>query len=194
MRAAHRRTRGSATAGRDEVALFAGRAGGPGPAAARDVASDRHGGGLRRAPGGARPVRGGRAAPGGRQSSGEIPARIGLTLLPFASPEIATVMADWLTTQKPQQARATAWLTRHPDAAARALVPPALGKRGAARRRAEHALTTLVDEGSPGRRGKGRRRVRPGRRGRDRRAARRRPAAALPPRSRRCPSGPTRPP
>ncbi|MEU6797630.1 DUF4132 domain-containing protein [Nonomuraea wenchangensis] len=75
------------------------------------------------------------------------PSGAGPSLLPFAAPEIAVLMADWLTRLKSVRATALAWLPRHPDAAARALVPAALGKPGAARRQAERALTALVAGG-----------------------------------------------
>ncbi|GAA1757614.1 DUF4132 domain-containing protein [Nonomuraea bangladeshensis] len=75
------------------------------------------------------------------------PSGAGPSLLPFAAPEIALLMADWLTRLKSVRATALAWLSRHPDAAAKALVPAALGKPGAARRQAERALTALVTAG-----------------------------------------------
>ncbi|MFI6992612.1 DUF4132 domain-containing protein [Nonomuraea wenchangensis] len=75
------------------------------------------------------------------------PSGAGPSLLPFAAPEIAVLMADWLARLKSVRATALAWLSRHPDAAARALVPAALGKPGAARRQAERALTALVTGG-----------------------------------------------
>ncbi|SDT74951.1 DUF4132 domain-containing protein [Actinoplanes derwentensis] len=69
------------------------------------------------------------------------------TLLPFASPAIAVLVADWLARLKSMQAEALEWLLRHPAAAARALVPPALGKAGKARRQAETALFALNTNG-----------------------------------------------
>lgn len=68
-------------------------------------------------------------------------------LLPFASPAIAVLIADWLARLKSVRRSALAWLLRHPEAAARALVPPALGKAGQARRQAERALFTLHANG-----------------------------------------------
>nr|WP_062331658.1 DUF4132 domain-containing protein [Herbidospora sakaeratensis] len=75
------------------------------------------------------------------------PADIAPSLLPFAAPEVAGLMAEWLTRLKSVRATALAWFSRHPDAAARALVPPALGKAGAARRQAEQALSALAAGG-----------------------------------------------
>ena len=64
-------------------------------------------------------------------------------LMPFSSPEVAVLVADWLVRLKSVHTEATAWLLRHPAEAARALIPPALGKSGAARKQAEYALLTL---------------------------------------------------
>lgn len=69
-------------------------------------------------------------------------------LLPFAGPEVAVLMAEWLSRLKSVRATALAWLARHPEAAARALIPPALGKPGPARRQAEQALAALTAGGS----------------------------------------------
>jgi hypothetical protein len=76
-----------------------------------------------------------------------VPADVGAALAPFTSPEIATLMADWLARLKSVRAVALAWLTRHPVAAARALVPPALGRAGTARLQAEQALIVLARAG-----------------------------------------------
>ncbi|MDR8413747.1 hypothetical protein MTP10_34065, partial [Nonomuraea sp. 3-1Str] len=75
------------------------------------------------------------------------PSAIAPALLPFAAPEIAVQMAEWLARLKSVRATALAWLARHPEAAARALIPPALGKPGAARRQAEQALAALAAGG-----------------------------------------------
>ncbi|MEV0146462.1 DUF4132 domain-containing protein [Nonomuraea sp. NPDC050733] len=75
------------------------------------------------------------------------PAAIAPSLLPFAGPEIAVLMAEWLARLKSVRATALAWLARHPEAAARALIPPALGKPGAGRRQAEQALAALAAGG-----------------------------------------------
>jgi hypothetical protein len=65
-------------------------------------------------------------------------------MLPFVSAEVADLMARWLNDRKAaarrRHATAQAWLTRHPLAAARALIPAALGRAAAARYRAVQAL------------------------------------------------------
>jgi hypothetical protein len=66
---------------------------------------------------------------------------------PFASPQVAALMADWLSRLKTVRGEALDWLRRHPAAAARALIPPALAKAGVARRQAEAALLALRDNG-----------------------------------------------
>ena len=71
------------------------------------------------------------------------PAEYGALLLPFTSPDLAVQMADWLARLKSVRRLAHAWLLRHPAEAARALIPPALGKPGVARRQAERALLLL---------------------------------------------------
>ncbi|HLU75780.1 MAG TPA: DUF4132 domain-containing protein [Nonomuraea sp.] len=75
------------------------------------------------------------------------PATCAPVLLPFSAPEVAVLMADWLSRLKSVRATALDWLRRHPAAAARALIPAALGKPGKARRQAEQALTTLAAAG-----------------------------------------------
>ncbi|WP_194923319.1 DUF4132 domain-containing protein [Catenulispora pinisilvae] len=77
----------------------------------------------------------------------EDPGMYGEVLIPFAHSDVATIMAGWLATPKPARPHAIAWLRRHPDLAARTLIPAAVGKSGTARRQAERALRTLVDEG-----------------------------------------------
>ncbi|MEU8233358.1 DUF4132 domain-containing protein [Actinoplanes sp. NPDC048967] len=64
-------------------------------------------------------------------------------LLPYSSPAIAVFMADRYTRVKSARPAAVTWLSRHAEAAARALVPAALGKAGTARRQAEAALLAL---------------------------------------------------
>ncbi|WP_051798281.1 DUF4132 domain-containing protein [Catenuloplanes japonicus] len=64
-------------------------------------------------------------------------------LMPLVSAEIATLMAGWFTRTKSLRGTARAWLLRHPDAAALALVPAAVGEPGPARREAETALRLL---------------------------------------------------
>jgi hypothetical protein len=75
------------------------------------------------------------------------PRQAGEVLLPYTSPEIAAIMADWLTRLKTAQPVAQAWLDRHADDAAEFLLPPALGPDGAGRRAAETALRHLVRTG-----------------------------------------------
>ncbi|MGI5242506.1 DUF4132 domain-containing protein [Dactylosporangium sp. CA-139066] len=67
--------------------------------------------------------------------------------MPFVSPEIALLMADWHARLKSARRTATAWFRAHPAAAARALVPAALGKAGPQRRAAEQALVMLAGAG-----------------------------------------------
>jgi hypothetical protein len=73
----------------------------------------------------------------------DTPADYAHLLLPFASPGVATLMADWLARLKSKRVLAHRWLRRHPAEAARALIPAALGKAGPARRQAERALLLL---------------------------------------------------
>ncbi|GIE82828.1 hypothetical protein Aph02nite_87780 [Actinoplanes philippinensis] len=75
------------------------------------------------------------------------PVDVAPALQPFAAPEIAVLMADWMARLKGVRAEALAWLLRHPAEAARALIPPALGKLGPARRQAESALLALHTNG-----------------------------------------------
>ncbi|MEU4155908.1 DUF4132 domain-containing protein [Actinoplanes sp. NPDC026670] len=71
------------------------------------------------------------------------PVDVAPALQPFSTPAIAVLMADWLARLKGVRDDALAWLLRHPAEAARALVPPAVGKLGPARRQAEAALVAL---------------------------------------------------
>jgi predicted DNA-binding WGR domain protein len=75
------------------------------------------------------------------------PVDVAPALQPFSTPAIAVLMADWLARLKGVHDEALAWLLRHPAEAARALVPPALGKPGPARRQAENALLVLHANG-----------------------------------------------
>ncbi|MEV0902316.1 DUF4132 domain-containing protein [Actinoplanes sp. NPDC049802] len=75
------------------------------------------------------------------------PADHGPLLMPFTSPQVAAQMADWSARLKSMRRITREWLLRHPAAAARALVPAALGKTGNARRQAERALLLLHDHG-----------------------------------------------
>ncbi|MGW6936696.1 WGR and DUF4132 domain-containing protein [Lentzea sp. NPDC054927] len=71
------------------------------------------------------------------------PGGTGLVLLPFATPEVAAVMADWFARTKQPRRWGAEWLARHRDQAARLLIPAAAGKPGIPRRNAETALRHL---------------------------------------------------
>jgi predicted DNA-binding WGR domain protein len=71
----------------------------------------------------------------------------GPLLLPAEGAEVAALMADWLDRLKAVRWIAVSWLRRHPQAAARDLVPAAVGPVGAERRAAEQALRVLVAAG-----------------------------------------------
>ncbi|MFI1990659.1 DUF4132 domain-containing protein [Actinoplanes sp. NPDC020271] len=75
------------------------------------------------------------------------PAETAGILAPFSSAEVAVLMAEWFGRLKSVRSTALAWLVRHPGAAARALVPAALGKPGVPRRQAENALLALHHNG-----------------------------------------------
>ncbi|GIJ70470.1 DUF4132 domain-containing protein [Virgisporangium ochraceum] len=75
------------------------------------------------------------------------PATAAGALLPFASPEIAVLMADWYSRLRSVRAVAEAWLVRHAALAGRTLVPLALSPPGPARRRAERTLRGLAATG-----------------------------------------------
>lgn len=87
------------------------------------------------------------ALPAALDAARRSPVTIAGTLLPYAAPEIAVLMVDWLGRLKSTRATVLAWLTRHTAVAARALVPPALGRPGAERRQAERALWALAGNG-----------------------------------------------
>ncbi|RGA03189.1 WGR domain-containing protein, partial [Microbispora triticiradicis] len=80
-------------------------------------------------------------------SARRAPVQVAPLLLPFAGPEIAVLMAEWLSRLKSVRASALAWLARHPETAARALIPAALGRPGVPRRQAERALAVLAAGG-----------------------------------------------
>ncbi|MEU9116381.1 DUF4132 domain-containing protein [Streptomyces sp. NPDC048483] len=74
-------------------------------------------------------------------------AALGELLLPFTGVEVALQMAEWLgARRKNVRPVVHAWLRRHADAAARDLVPAAVG-RAKGRRHAEAALRFLVSQG-----------------------------------------------
>ncbi|MEU8663329.1 DUF4132 domain-containing protein, partial [Actinoplanes philippinensis] len=68
-------------------------------------------------------------------------------LAPVAGPEVALLMAGWLARVRSVRPVALTWLTRHPAAAARVLVPVAVGKIGQARSDAEGALRAMAQAG-----------------------------------------------
>ncbi|MFI5910168.1 DUF4132 domain-containing protein [Dactylosporangium sp. NPDC051541] len=68
-------------------------------------------------------------------------------LMPFTSPEIALLVADWLARLKSVRREAHAWLRAHPAEASRALIPAALGRAGVQRRPAGLALVALAGAG-----------------------------------------------
>ncbi|MGW6445823.1 WGR and DUF4132 domain-containing protein [Lentzea sp. NPDC055074] len=71
------------------------------------------------------------------------PAGTGVVLLPFATVEVATQMADWFARTKQPRRWGLEWLARHREQAARLLIPAAADKAGAPRRNAEAALRHL---------------------------------------------------
>ncbi|ANZ39567.1 hypothetical protein BBK82_29470 [Lentzea guizhouensis] len=73
----------------------------------------------------------------------EASSNAAVVVLPFATPEVAALMADWFVRLKQVRKVALAWLARHRETAASLLVVPALGKPGAERRGAEAALRQL---------------------------------------------------
>ncbi|MEV7230104.1 DUF4132 domain-containing protein [Polymorphospora sp. NPDC051019] len=75
------------------------------------------------------------------------PTAVAELLAPYASSAAAPLIAQWLQRLKSARRPALAWLTRHPEVAARALVPDALGKAGPARRNAEAALWAINTAG-----------------------------------------------
>ncbi|WP_194923079.1 DUF4132 domain-containing protein [Catenulispora pinisilvae] len=76
------------------------------------------------------------------------PALRARLLLPFANPEIAALMVDGASRLRSVQGAATDWLRRHPEAAARCVLPTALGKRGKFRRGAEAMLRSVEAAGA----------------------------------------------
>ncbi|MET8629621.1 DUF4132 domain-containing protein [Kitasatospora sp. NPDC004669] len=71
------------------------------------------------------------------------PAAHASLLLPYLDVRVAETMADWLVRLKSAGNTARSWFARHGLDAARVLVPAAVGKAGAARRNAEHALRLI---------------------------------------------------
>ncbi|WP_194909459.1 DUF4132 domain-containing protein [Catenulispora rubra] len=68
-------------------------------------------------------------------------------LQPFASAEIAAIMADGLVRLRSVRTYAISWLRRHPEDAVRGLVPTALGKPGKLRQNTVAALRWLEADG-----------------------------------------------
>jgi Domain of unknown function (DUF4132) len=79
--------------------------------------------------------------------AGEEPDRLGLLVLPFRGPAVATLIAGWLRHLGSARLWARLWLGRHPEAAARALIPAAVARPGRARQNAEDALRHLAATG-----------------------------------------------
>ena len=73
--------------------------------------------------------------------------RLGLLVLPFRGPAVATLIAGWLRHLGSARLWARLWLDRHPEAAARALIPAAVGRPGKARQNAGDALRYLTASG-----------------------------------------------
>ncbi|GAA1969249.1 DUF4132 domain-containing protein [Catenulispora subtropica] len=76
------------------------------------------------------------------------PADKARLLQPFVNPEIAAFMIDGMGRLRSVRGLAVAWLRRHPEAAARCLLPTALGKRGRARQNATAALRLIEADGT----------------------------------------------
>jgi hypothetical protein len=79
--------------------------------------------------------------------AGESADPLGLLLLPFRAPDAATLVAGWLRHLGSARLWARLWLGRHPEAAARALIPAAAGRVGKARQNAGDALRFLTAAG-----------------------------------------------
>ncbi|MEU4625094.1 DUF4132 domain-containing protein [Actinoplanes sp. NPDC023801] len=73
--------------------------------------------------------------------------QLGLLMLPFRGPQPAGAVAGWLRHLGSARLWARLWLDRHPEAAARALIPAAAGRPGRARQDAEDALRYLAAAG-----------------------------------------------
>ncbi|GLW74857.1 hypothetical protein Kpho02_71540 [Kitasatospora phosalacinea] len=72
------------------------------------------------------------------------PTLLSSLLLPYLDVEVARCAADWLVRLKSAGATARSWFERHGVAAARLLVPDAVGRAGAARRAAEQGLRLVA--------------------------------------------------
>ncbi|MBW8802409.1 MAG: DUF4132 domain-containing protein [Catenulisporales bacterium] len=78
----------------------------------------------------------------------KFPAERARLLQPFVDPEIAALMVDGMSRLRSVHALAVGWLRRHPEAAARCLLPAALGKRGRARQNAVAGLRVIEAAGT----------------------------------------------
>lgn len=76
------------------------------------------------------------------------PTSLAAALLPVEGADVAARMAEWLVRAKSLRPLARSWLERHPEAAARDLVPTALAKPGKDRAAAEAALRILDQAGN----------------------------------------------
>lgn len=75
------------------------------------------------------------------------PVALAGVLMPLEGSELARRMAGWYARSKSIRPTALAWLERHAAAAARDLIPPALGRPGKERADAEAALRALDQRG-----------------------------------------------
>ncbi|GAA2696416.1 MULTISPECIES: DUF4132 domain-containing protein [Actinosynnema] len=73
------------------------------------------------------------------------PGTLAELVLPYAAPEVAALVADWLVRLKSARPVARRWLERHGVDAARFLVPVAVGPAGVKRRAAENALRQIPE-------------------------------------------------
>ncbi|MEU8658552.1 DUF4132 domain-containing protein [Actinoplanes philippinensis] len=84
------------------------------------------------------------ALPLALSEAGESADALGLLVLPFRAPEAANLVAGWLRHLGSARLWARLWLDRHAEAAARALIPAAVGRPGRARQNAGDALRYLT--------------------------------------------------
>ncbi|GAA2459524.1 hypothetical protein GCM10010191_94760 [Actinomadura vinacea] len=84
------------------------------------------------------------ALPLAMRAARQNPGTCAKLLLPYLSAEVAALMADFLARVKSARQTAIPYFERHGPAAARLLVPAALGKAGPARRQAEGALVLIA--------------------------------------------------
>jgi hypothetical protein len=84
------------------------------------------------------------AAPLLTKAAADAPASDGEVLLPFLTPRIAALMADWALRLKSARPVAHDWFARHRIAAVPQLIPAALGPAGRERRAAQLALLHIA--------------------------------------------------